>query len=283
MDESTDPMPHHKDHRRRNVLVGAVIGAAALAGTVVGVGAVAGAQDSPSTSSEQAAVSTAQAEADDFTFDDFADTDWEAFDECISDQLGTFEETFDDFDLPELDDATIEAWDAADRACEEFLPEDIKAEIAAWEPYEQCIDDQLGDLPDPWVDGEEPTDTAWQAYDEAFEAADEACSELLPEETRAEMEAFEAFDQCLTDAGVFDDGAVFGPVVHVETGDGLQIVEFGEVTGSVTITGDVNGIIVDTDGGVELLDEATLDAEWEAFDAAHEQCEQLLPEELFED
>ena len=309
MDELTEPAPiGPAPNRRRNVLLGAVLGATALAGTVVGVGAIAGAQDSPSTES---ATGAAPAEADgDHTDGDwgFVDEDWAAFDECMADQLGDLwiepeieilGGDFDGLDLGEFDPEEFEGdleeffgdlEGDLDEFFEDFeaLPEIDAAEIAAWEPFEECIDSQIGDLPDPWVDGEEPTDEEWEAYDGAWMAAEEACADLMPEEARAEMEAWEAFDQCLADAGVlddamFDEGVEFGPVVHVESGDGFQIVEFGDVPGSVTISGDASGVTVSTDGGVTVLDETALDAEWEAFDAAHEECEKHLPEGLIDD
>ncbi len=318
MDELTEPTPlPSPTPRRRNLFAGAVLGAVALAGTVVGIGAVAGAQSEPSTTSNDAAAAPL-AQDTDGEADEFFDADWEAFDECMADQLGDlwiepefdlegidFDELdledlegidFDELDLEDLegidfdelgfeevDDATMEQWDAADEACQQHLPADVLADMELWAPYEECIDNSIGDLPDPWMNGEEPSDAEWAAYDEAWEAADAACVDLLPEEARAEMAAWDAFDECLADAGVLDEADMYGPVVHVETGEGLEMIEFGETSGSVTISGDVNGVTVTTDGGVTVLDEAALDAEWEQFDAAYEQCEQQLPEELRDD
>ncbi len=322
MDELTDPAPISSARKNRGrVLLGALLGATALAGSVIGVGAIAGAQDSPSSDPTTDAEPTAPEIHEDDIDWEALEEDWEAFDECMADQLGDlwvepeflegdfdgipfdeldldeldlegfegdFDELFEEFegdfeDFPEIDDADIEAWEAADTACQEFLPEDVKAEIAAWAPFEECIDTQIGDLPDPWLGSEEPTDAEWEAHEEAWMAAEEACADLMPEEARAEMEAWDAFDQCLADAGVFDEGAEFGAVVHVETDDGFQLVEFSDVPGSVTISGDASGITIVTDGGVTLLDEAALDAEWEAYDAAYSECEKVLPEDLIDD
>ncbi len=224
MDEMLEPTPAPtaKTGNRRSVMLGAVLGAVALAGTIVGVSTVAGAQDEPT---ETESAEAAESEGHDFAGDIFFDDEeWEAFDQCIDEQLGDFEES--DFTT-------------------------------------------------------EPTDEEWAAIEAAWDAADAACSDLLPEEAKAEMEAWEAFDDCLADAGVLDED--FGAMVHIESGDGFQVAQFGDATGSVTITGDANGVSVTTDGGVTLLDEAALDAEWEAIDAAHSACEEFLPEDLFDE
>lgn len=85
-----------------------------------------------------------------------------------------------------------------------------------------------------------------------------------------EWAAFDAFDTCLMDAGI-DDLDPEGPAVFVMTGDGEEAIQFGETPGTVTITGDVNGVTVATDG-VTVIDE-------QAIDAAYEQCEELLDED----
>ncbi len=151
----------------------------------------------------------------------------------------------------------------------------------AWRPYEECVDDRMGDLDETWMDLGAPTEADFDAYDAAWQTADDACRELLPEEALAEMAMWEAFDECLNDAGVFDGAFGAGTLVQIDTPDGFRMVEFGDVEGSVTITGTADGVTVTSDGGVTVLDEAALDAQWAAFDEAQAACEQLLPEDAF--
>ena len=307
---------------RRPALIGALVGIMALAGTIVGVGAVAGAQgDSDPTPAPPADITTTNG-IDDPTFDlddEFVDEDWVAFDECLAEHLGDlwldpgigFDDQDIDFDLEEididldeidfgdfdfgdefdldefedfqeLDEETLQAWTDAEEACFDLLPDYAKADIEAWQPYEACIDEHLGDISDPWADGTEPTEAEWQAFDAAWQAANEACFDFLPEDAKAEAELWKAYDECLNDAGVLDHGFGLGSLVHVETADGLQLIEFGDEPGSVSISGDANGVTVSTEGGVTVFDEEALDAQWEAIDAAHEECERLLPD-FFED
>ena len=275
------PEPAAGPSRRRSALTGAVLGVVALTASVVGVSAIAGAQDDPVTDPEPAADLLVDAddldEHEDFEVDAYDDAEWAEFDECLDDALAGLEEPADDAELSDADWEAFEAqFEAAEEACTDLLPEDVKAEMAAWEPFDQCIDDQIGDLD---IDESTVTDDDWEALDAQFEAAEEACRDLLPADALAELEAFEAFDQCLADAGfddsVFGDSGVDGPVVFIETGDGEQIIEFGDTPGTVTITGDANGITVAADG-VTMVDEADIDA-------AFETCEQLLPEDVFAD
>ncbi len=283
MDTQPEPSKTGGFNRRRTALIGAVLGATLLAGTVAAIGSVAGAQDEPT-------VSDTPAPVDDDPVDD---EQWAAFDQCMSDQLGdiwTEPVDLETADLPDPSEADFAAFDAAEQACESALPAEVQAEIAAWAPYEECIDAQIAANPALALDdakfdtdfGADKTDAEWEALDAAWTAADDACADLLPEEAKAEMAAFEAFDQCLADAGITDDFDS-GPMVHIDGLDQFQVVEFGDVPGSVTITGDANGISVTTDGGVSVLDEAALDAEWEAYDAAEASCEALLPADFFGD
>lgn len=324
------PVPSAPPSSRRSALVGAVLGMTALAGTIVGVGAIAGAQDDPA-ETEPAAETREPAAADGEDADHGADSllsdaDFAAFEECMADQLGDlwispeiddvefdeddimdfaegeggelfFEGDVDDFPEPTAEE--IAQWEAeeqqfiaAEEACHDLLPDEVKAEIEAWRPYEECVDGQVGDLADPWVDGNEPTEADWEAFDAAWQAADEACRDLLPADVQAELAAWDAFDQCLQDAGVFDDRAfddsafddsAFDGDVHIETGDGFSIAQFGDVEGSVTVSGTAGNLEIVTSGGVTVLDEADLDAQWEAFDAAHQACEDQLPEDLKDD
>ena len=268
---------------KRTAFIGAMVGMAALAGTIVGVGAIANAQDDtePTAAVESAAADdTDEGEDRDLDADtsDLFDPDFVAFEECMAEQLGDLwiEPEFMADELPKDEQKFIDA----DAVCSEFLPEDVKAEIEAWRPYEECVDNQVGDLDDTWVNGSEPSDADWEAYDAAREAADQACRDLLPADVQAEMAVWDEFDQCLNDAGVGDDEAFGLSSIHIETGDGFQVAEFGDENGSVTISGTAGNLSVTSDGGVTILDEAAMDAQWEEIDAAHEACEQLLPEEF---
>lgn len=283
LDSSNAQSPHGPASRssRKTAVIGALVGMTALAGTLVGVGAIASAQDDPA---ETTTTAPASAESD-ATDTEFFDADFEAYDACMAEQLGDLwiepEIVFDDVfeDIP-WDPADEQQFVDAEEACSDLLPDEIKAQIEAWRPYEECVDAQIGDLPDPWANGEEPSEADWEAHDAAWDAADDACSNLLPEGVQAEMAAWEAFDECLGDAGVFDEGTSGLSAVHIETGDGFQIAEFGDTEGSVTITGTDGNLSVTSTGGVTLLDEDALDAQWGAFDEAHEACEDLLPEDL---
>lgn len=267
-----DPAPAGAG-RRRNVLAGALLGAVALTASVLGVSAIAGAQDDPTT---EPAADTDHGDDAEPGFDDadFDSADWAAFDECLDGILGAIDEPADATDLSDADWEALEAqFEAAEAECDGLLPDEVKAEIAAWEPFDQCIDDQLGDV--PFDEDADLGDEEWAALDAQFEAAEAACKSLLPAEALAEIEAFEAFDQCLADAGFGEGMLEQGPIVHIDTGDGAQIIEFGEATGTVTITGDANGVSVSSDG-VTVVDESEIDA-------AFETCEQLLPDAAFFD
>jgi hypothetical protein len=286
----TDPPVSHS---RRSAFAGVLIGVTALIGTIVGVAAIASAEDMTVTGDDTAPETTipvvtvpAGAHGDEITYDD----DYAAYDACMAEELGDLwmEPQFEMFDeggdvpfgMP-FDDATEQRYIDAEAACENQLPDDVRADIEAWRPYEECVDDQVGDLGEPVVNAEDPADADWEAYDAAWQAADEACRGLLPDDVQAEMAAWDAFNECINDADPFGGEFSSGAVVNIETPDGFQMVEFGEIEGSVTITGTADGVTVTSTGGVTVLDESTLDAEWEAFDAAQAECEQLLPEDAF--
>lgn len=231
------------------------------------------------------------------------DADYEAFEACLDGIWGDI-----DHDT-ELSEENYEALDAqVETDCLPLLPEGEQALIASFGPFEDCLDDALGD----------------DASIEDFEAAEEACADSLPPEL-AEMEAaFADFDQCLADNGVdidstmidggifegdlfegdllagdmFDgdmlDGEIFGAATNtviVMTENGEQIIELGEGAASVTITSDGDTVTVNTDGDVSVIeldfDGDMIDfgadmidfGDMEAHDAAFETCEPLLPAE----
>lgn len=208
----------------RSAFIGALVGMAALAATVVGVSAVAGARggDEPAAVS---APSTDEGTTDgpmvvtDLDDSGFHDPAFDAFDACLADELG-------------------DAWT------------------------------ESPGVPGPRID------------ESAFADAEAGCSEFLPDEVLADMEMWEAFDDCLREQGVADDVPIGFSSVHIETVDGFQIAEFGDTEGSITISGTEGALTVESTGGVTILDESALEAQWEALDAAHQACEQLLPEDM---
>ncbi len=301
--ETPEPSPEAAapTRRRTSVLGGALLGAIALTASVVGVSAIASAQDDPEVDEAEAAEVEEMSDEDldgveisffddgdldegdldgEIMIDEFDDPAWAAFDECITNAIGddAFGEVDEDTELTDEQWEALEAqFEQAEQACEDLLPEDVKNEIAAWQPYEECIDGQLGeqdfDEDSELTDAAEISEEQWEALEAQWIAADEACFDLLPESAKAEAEAFKAYDQCLTDAGFGDD--MGSAIVYVEDGETGQSIQFGESTGTVTITGDANGVSIATDGDVSVIDD-------EAFEAAFEACDELLPEDLFE-
>ncbi|MEO0492946.1 MAG: hypothetical protein AAF081_05990 [Actinomycetota bacterium] len=216
--------------RRRTVFGGAVLGAMALTASVFAVGAVAGAQDEPAVDGDEPAeIDEMDLEVDETEFDDT------------------------EFDDTEFDDT-------------EFDDE-------AWAAFDECITGQLGDFDEDELE-RELTDADWEALEQQFEEAEKACEGELPEEVKAELAKFEAYDQCLTDAGLPGEEAI-GTIVYIEGDEGGEAIQFGDIAGTVTITGDSSGVTVATEGGVTSFDE-------EAFEAAFEACDDLLPEDLHE-
>ena len=143
---------------------------------------------------------------------------------------------------------------------------------AAWAAFDQCLSDALGPIDEDGFEDIELTDDEWEALEAQWIAAEDACFDLLPEDAKAEAEAFQAYDDCLTDAGLGDD---MGAAIYVEDGETGQSIQFGEDGGTVTITGDATGVTVTTDGDVSVLDDA-------AFEAAFEACDELLPDDIFD-
>lgn len=220
--------------RRRNIFGGALLGAVALTASVVAVGAVAGAQDEPAVDDEAA---------------------------------GAFEadEMEDGAEIVELDEMELD---------DDMMIEGLEFDDEAWAAFDECLTGQLGDLDEDGFEEQELTDEQWEALEQQFEDAEKACEDLLPEDVKAEIAAFEAFDQCLVDAGLPGDDD-FGTVVFVEDGESGQSIQFGDTPGTVTITGDASGVSVATEGGVSVIDDA-------AFDDAFAGCEDLLPEGMYD-
>ena len=245
--------------RRRGFLAGVAVSALAIVG-LVGAVTFVGAQESDDPPADPAPVETTEAAAETSEESD-SDEDFQAFDDCLTEQLG-------DLDADRQ-------WEAAEAACENLLPEDIKAETLAFRPFEECIDTEIGEEPDFEAD---LTDADWEAFDQAFADAEAACKGLLPADALAEYEAFEAFEQCLSDNGAGFDDHDMGNGVFIE-GEPFSQVVFGDEPGTVTITGTASGNLdVSVSGGATLLDESALEAQWEAEEAAYSSCENLLPE-----
>ncbi len=89
---------------------------------------------------------TTDADAD--TGADEYDEAWAAHEACMGEQLGIDlsgdEPT--DAELDALEAVSDEQWEAADAACEPLLPDEVLAELAAFDEYDACLDEQLGEL-----------------------------------------------------------------------------------------------------------------------------------------
>ncbi len=132
--------------------------------------------------------------------------------------------------------------------------------------------------------------------------------EPVEADPEAEFEAqFEAYDSCMAEQlpGVFGGDAMSdvdtgeamvewevpdNVAIHTGGTDGdFTILDLGEGDSVITITKTDGEVQVSTDGDVEEIDvaeqiESMTDAEWEAeferFDAAHERCEDSLPDSV---
>lgn len=278
--------PSTASSRWPSAVAGAAIGVLALTASVMGISAIVGAQDDSPPAAESAA-NTAVAIRDGLLSDD-ADTpdkaddvwidaddeQWAAYDACLDSALGAVDFPNDESKMSEAAWEELEdQFELAEAECESTLPEDVKAEMAAWEPFDSCLDDQLSEVElDKMM---ELTDEQMADIDAKFSAAEEVCAAVLPAGAAAEYAAFVNFEQCLSDAGLSDETLDDGPVVHIDTMDGEQIIAFGEATGTVTITGTAAGITVET-SDVTIVNSSDVE---EALDT----CEQLLPENLIED
>ena len=196
--------------KRRGLLVGGAL----LAVATLGIAATTAGAQSSSDPAVDAPVAINVAEeggliepADDlddgFELDDSFELDdaaWKAFDDCITTELGDLARQFEELEMADPETLTDEDFDAifteeneqkfeaAEKACEVHLPQEIQDEIAAWAPFDECIDEQFATIEadlDGTLDdetGEDSlTDEQYEAIDQAFQAAEEACASLLPE------------------------------------------------------------------------------------------------------
>ncbi len=235
--------PHRRP--RRTAIGGALLGALLVLASLLAFTGLATAQDS-----EPSLAPAAEADVD---VDGEAATD--ELDEGIDDELD---------DLDDLDEFDEGFWD------DEALFDD--ADFAA------CLDENLGI-------GEDADEQAWETIGEdRWAAAEEACEEYLPEEIVELEAAFEEFEACLAEQGIDFDEEIEalgeGPVVFVEGEDSETMAAFGDGDGSVTVTKTGDDVVVVTTGDVEQV-ELDFEAMDEEFEAAHEACEELLPEEVF--
>ena len=228
-----DPTP-----RKRLALGSAAIGAAAVLGSLLVFSGGAGAQDAPELN-EPTTAATVEADAvdaegtvlelgDDMVIlDDAFDADFAAYDECIENELGIDFETADDAAWEGLTD---DAWMAADAACEDQLPQEIRDMNAAWEQYDDCLAENGIDFGDEAI---------------ALEDIDDA-------------ELIEDFG-----AAVFvEDGENF---TVAEFGDADGTITITQTDGEIVVSGDGDVEILD-----ESAFDFEVDEEWEAAHAACE-------------
>ncbi|MEM9519105.1 MAG: hypothetical protein AAGA37_07300 [Actinomycetota bacterium] len=268
--------PPQRTHR--SMLGGAVLGVVALTASVVGISAIAGAQDEPEVDTDNTMELGDDEMGDEIALESEDDAVWAAFDQCIDEAFSALEISEDPDGEALESELSEEQFGAAEKACEDLLPEEIKAELAAWQPFEDCVDGQIESLGLDEEDAKEGEaidveDAELAGMEEQWEAIEAACKDLLPEDVKAQADAFTAYEDCLADAGVSEELAT---AVYVEDGERGQSIAFGEAGGSVTVTGDSNGVSVETNGDVSVIDD-------EAFESAFESCEQLLPQDMFDD
>ncbi len=169
-----DPKP-----RKGLALGSAAVGAAAILGSLLAFSGGAGAQDAPELSEPAAAevVEDTNALVGDAEIielgDDMIELDLEldgafaeydeafaAYDECIENELGI---DFESADEAAWEAITDDAWTAADAACEDQLPQEIRDMNAAWENYDNCLAENGLDFSDEVLAFDEVGDEALAA------------------------------------------------------------------------------------------------------------------------
>ena len=267
--------PARAPWRRRLALV---VATTVLAAGAAGIGtAAAQTDDEPAPSPDE---TTEAPTADE---DGALEDELDAFDACLEGQLGPEPEELDEEALSPADLEAMEAeWDRALDACEQHLSDEERAEMAAWDDFDACLDQSLGGdfwaQEDELFDGEDgldeaQIDAAIAEMDARFEQAEAACAEALPEDLRAEMEAWKGFDACV------DAALESGPVVIVENGVSVDVGAFGDGAGTITVTKAADGEIgVAADGSASIGEEELFDDVW--FQEAEGSCEHLAPEDL---
>jgi len=196
----TAPAPRRT---RRFLIAGAALGVAALGLAATTAGA---ADDSPTVTAPQ----TIEGDSGTFVFSDeagdvdgmlFDDETWKAFDDCMTRELGdlipqieALEEAHlnEDGSDHDIDDAAFDAifneeneqrFVDAEAACEGLLPQEIQDEIAAFKPFEECIDAAFAGIDDTLkgVDEGNLTEAQLEELEAAFETTEQECESLLPE------------------------------------------------------------------------------------------------------
>lgn len=121
--------------------------------------------------------------------------------------MAAYEECFDDHysaqhgavDFESTDAAVLsEAYDETREECFEHLPQatkdpdrELEDRMAPWQPYEDCFENELGEI-DPNIVGE-------AVFDEAYAAAGEECIDLLPQEVKDRMAKQILYEECVAD------------------------------------------------------------------------------------
>ncbi len=172
----------------------------------------------------------------------------------------------------------------------------------AFEAHIACIEEVLGPIDEGEAEGDDGEVIEFDLSEEEWEAIEgdlEACDELLPAEVLEQFEiedaAFEAYDQCLVDEGLIEEGELDGDdldididifddaesIVFLETDDGATTVYFGDGDGELSVVQRDGDVTVATDGDV-VVESFDWD-ELEAMEGAWEICDEHLPEDLFGD
>ncbi len=204
--------------------------------------------------------------------------DWMPYYDCIDAANPPLPEG--DFDWEDIDlDGQAEAM----AACDELLPPGAKAEAASWDAYDTCMNAQFEALT-----GEDPNRVEELDFDEYLldweaieDAANEACEgELLPE-ILAELEAYEAYDECLLANGYDPMDWTVPDMPDFDWNNGIYPDDNGDIEVALG-DGDYTVTITNVDG--ELTIETTGEAmviDWSdppEVEAAYDACSDLDPE-----
>lgn len=186
---------------RSRLMIG---GVAALAAVLVAGGLVVGSQfvsaDRPSIATSSAAIAPGDDPGDG------EEADWTGFDRCLGEQLGIDLSADGKDDDLDADDEQVEA---AEQACADLLPIDVKAEFDAFEAYGQCVDEQLGGVfGDLLGEDGKPLDDVWNGSVVVENLGGDGDEKL----------------------SVYDFGEGDGTVVVTKSGDTLTVETSGDVT-----------------------------------------------------
>jgi hypothetical protein len=164
---------------------------------------------------------------DAFVIDEAFDADFAAYDECLENELGIDFENADDAAWEGLTD---DVWMAADEACEDQLPQEIRDMNAAWENYDDCLAENGIDFSDEAI--------ALEDFDEADLAEDFGAAVFV------------------------EDGENF---TMAEFGDADGTITITQTDGEIVVSGDGEVEILD-----ESAFDFEIDEDWEAAHTACE-------------